>query len=134
MKRKTRKVMVVCSDLSEVVKAHLDLDSWLVIWAHDAKTAIIKVRRERFDLVVLISTGQEMDITETLFNLRDIRRSMPIAVVQPSSDCEDASAKLAYLPADHNLIAVQDLDGVVTLLQAQEISVARPSPCDRPQI
>ena len=116
--------MVVCSDLSDSVKAQLDCDSWLMIWAYDAKTAIAKARRERFDLAVLISTGQEMDITETLFNLRDIRQSMPIAVVQPTSDFNDAPSTAVYLPTDNNLIAVQDLDDVVRLLQTHESSVA----------
>ena len=133
MKRKTRKVMVVCSDLSDSLKAHLDCDGWLVIWAYDAKSAITKVRRERFDLAVLISTGQEMDITETLFNLRDIRQSMPIAVVQPTSDLEDTPSRAAYLPTDNNLIAVQDLDDLVRLLQARESSVVSQPSRDRPQ-
>ena len=127
MKRKTGKVMVVCSDLSDAVKAHLDCDSWLMIWAYDAKAAIAKVRRERFDLAVLISTGQEMDITETLFNLRDIRQSMPIAVVQTTGDFSDAPTTAMYLPTDNNLIAVQDLDDVVRLLQAHEsLAVSHP--------
>ena len=112
--------MIVCSDLSDAVKAHLDCDSWLMIWAYDAKAAIAKVRRERFDLAVLISTGQEMDITETLFNLRDIRHSMPIAVVQSTGDFNDVPTTATYLPTDNNLIAVQDLDDVVRLLQANE--------------
>jgi DNA-binding response OmpR family regulator len=133
VKRKTGRVMVVCSDLADKLETRLVSNGWVVVWVYDAKTAIAKVRRERFDLVVLISTGLEMDITETLFNLRDIRRSMPIAVVQPSGDSEDASAKLAYLPADHNLIAVRDLDDLLTLLQAQESSIVRPSSSDRPQ-
>ena len=124
MKRKTGKVMVVCSDLSDSVKAQLDCDSWLMILAYDAKTAIAKARRERFDLAVLISTGQEMDITETLFNLRDIRQSMPIAVVQSTDDFNDAPTTAVYLPTDNNLIAVQDLDDVVRLLQTHESSVA----------
>ena len=133
MKRKTRKVMVVCSDLSDAVKAHLDCDSWLVIWARDAKTAIAKVRIERFDLAVLISTGPEMDITETLFNLRDIRQSMPIAFVQHTSDVEDTQSRAAYLPTDNNLIAVQDLDDLARLLQAHESSVVSQPTRDRPQ-
>jgi DNA-binding response OmpR family regulator len=133
MKRKTRKVMVVCSDLSDALKAHLNCDGWLIIWAYDAKTAIAKVRRERFDLAALISTGQEMDITETLFNLRDIRQSMPIAVVQPTSNLEDTPSRAAYLQTDDNLIAVQDLDDLVRLLQAHESSIVRQSSRDRAQ-
>ena len=133
MKRKSRRVMVVCSDLSDAFKAQLNCDGWLVTWASDAKSAIAKVRRERFDLAVLISTGQEMDITETLFNLRDIRQSMPIAVVQSTSNLDDTPSRAAYLQRDHNLIAVQDLGDLMRLLQAQESSVVSQSSRDRPQ-
>jgi DNA-binding response OmpR family regulator len=120
--RKTRKVMVVCADVSDSVKAQLNCDSWYVNWVDDAKAAIAKVRRERFDLAVLISTGDEMDMTETLFNLRDIRQSMPIAVVQPSADTEDTVPRAAYRRADKNLIALQNLDDLASLLQKRELS------------
>ena len=133
MKRKSRKIMVVCSDLSDALKTELNYDGWLVIWAFDANSAIAKVRRERFDLAVLISTGQEMDITETLFNLRDIRQSMPIAVVQPTSDLGDTPSRAAYLQRDNKLIAVQDLGDLMRLLQAHEGSVFSQSSRDRPQ-
>ena len=133
MKRKTRKVMVVCSDLSDALKAHLDCDGWLVIWAYDAKSAIAKVRRERFDLAVIISTGQEMDTTETLFNLRDIRQSLPIAVVLPTGALADTPSRAAYLPPNNNVIAVQDLDDLMSLLQAHESSGVNQPSRDRPQ-
>ena len=115
--------MVVCADVSDSVKAHLDCDSWYVNWVDDARAAIAKVRRERFDLAVLISTGNEMDMTETLFNLRDIRQSMPIAVVQPSVDNEDTVPRAAYRRADKNLISLQNLDDLANLLQKRELSV-----------
>jgi hypothetical protein len=133
VKRKTRKVMVVCSDLSYAPRAQLDCDGWLVIWARDAKNAIAKVRSERFDLAVLVSTGVEMDITETLFNLRDIHHSMPIAVVQPSSDLKDTPSSAAYLPTDHNLIAVQGLDELVRIMQRHRSSIVSQPSRDRPQ-
>jgi len=120
VKRKTRKVMVVCSGSSDELEAHLNRDGWSMIWAHDAKTAIAKVRRERLDLAVLISTGTEMDITETLFNLRDIRQSLPIAVVQSESNLEVTPSSAAYLPTDSNLIAVKDLDDLMRLLQPHD--------------
>lgn len=125
MKRNTRKVLVVCSDLGRAPNTHLDCIGWLVTWARDATAAIAKVRHERFDLAALVSTGPEMDITETLFNLRDIRQSMPIAVVQSSDHFEDSSLSAAHLRTDRNLIAVRNLEDLVRLLQAHENSLVR---------
>lgn len=133
MKRKTRKILFVCSSVGDALEAQLDCGGWHAIWAPDAKTAIARARRERFDLAVLISTGQEMDITETFFNLRDIRQSLPIAVVQTTSDPNDVPSSVAYLPTDNNLIAVQDLDDLVRLLQPHDRSVVSQPSRDRPQ-
>ena len=134
MKNKIRKVMVVCSDVSDALETCLASNGWAVTRVYDAKTAIAKVRRERFDLAVLVSTGAEMDITETLFNLRDIRQSLPIAVVQPTGELDDTPSRTAYLPADNNLITVQDLADLVPLLQAHASwALSQPSP-DRPQL
>ena len=133
MKRKTHKILVVCSSVWDALKAQLDGGAWQVIWAPDAKTAIARAPRERFDLAVLISTGQEMDITETFFNLRDIHQSLPIAVVQPARDLDDTPASAAYLPRDNNLIVVQDLDDLVRLLPPHNIAAVSQPSRDRPQ-
>lgn len=133
MKRQTRKVLIVCSEVNAAVKTQLDCDGWLANWARDAKTAIAKVRRESFDLAVLISTGPEMDVTETLFNLRDLRQSLPIAVVQPSSDLEGTPPSAAYLAKDNNLIAVQGLDDLARLLHLHGGTVVNQPSLNRPQ-
>jgi RNase P/RNase MRP subunit p30 len=83
------KMLVVCSDLIDDLKSRLVWGDWKVIWVRDAKAAIARVRRERFHLTLLISTGAEMDITETLLNLRDIRSFMPIIVVSEGGDGND---------------------------------------------
>ena len=133
MKLKTTKMMIVCSEVNDDLESQLVCDGWVVIWASDAKAAIAKVRRERFDLAVLISTGNEMDVTETLFNLRDIRSSMPIVVVQQSNDIQNALSIESFLSPDADVLAVQDLSDLVSLLKKQESPDVRQSAIGRAQ-
>ena len=51
------------------------------------KTAVSHAHRERFDAAIVVSTGEEMDLAETVFNLRDINSSMEVIIL---SDCADA--------------------------------------------
>lgn len=48
--------------------------------------ALRRVHQESFDLVVLHSTGKEMDLVETVLNLRDIRPSIPLIVLRDPTD------------------------------------------------
>jgi DNA-binding NtrC family response regulator len=112
-----KKMMVVCSDFHDDLESHLVWEGWIVIWVYDAKTAIAKVRRERFNLTVLISTGKEMDVTETLLNLRDIRRSMPIVVVAEAGGNEDLAGQEFVPLSNTKVLPLSAIDSFVTSLR-----------------
>jgi hypothetical protein len=121
MKSKSRKVMVVGSEFGEKLERHLVLEGWVIHRVRDAKTALASVRRERLDLVILISTGEEMDFIETFFNLKDIRRSLPVIVVRQSGDGESAAeGEFSILP-NAGLRSVQGFDGLVRFLNAERM-------------
>ena len=116
MRSDSRRVMIVGSEVNEPLETRLVGDGWDVLWVYDAKSAIARVRRERFDLVVLISTGKEMDVMETYFNLADIRKTLPVVFVRQAEEV-DNTIEGDVLP-DSGLQSVEGMDGLISLLSA----------------
>ena len=56
-----------------------------------------------FDAAIIVSTGEEMDLAETVFNLRDINSSMQMIIVSDRGDTnEGAIPKQALARFVHN--------------------------------
>lgn len=73
--------MLVCSEgCVEAEKCLLAVGCW-VVKVRDGRAAVSLAERESFDAAVVVSTGKDMDLAETVFNLRDINRSMQIIIL-----------------------------------------------------
>jgi DNA-binding response OmpR family regulator len=73
--------MLVSARPCDEVEKSLVTSGCAVAKVEDGQAAVFRVRRENFDAAVLLSTGAGMDLTETAFNLSDIRRSIQIIIV-----------------------------------------------------
>jgi len=122
--QKQKKMMVVCSDLHNL-ETHPICEDWKITWAGDANAAMAKGRREHFDLAVLISTGSEMDLTETFLNLNDIRQSMPIAVMVKDADDNNSAFKPSFLLINAKVLSVKDFGPFLEALSDKNSPVIR---------
>jgi DNA-binding response OmpR family regulator len=108
--------LLVCSARCEAVEKCLSRAGCVVAKAADGDSAVDKIRREIFDAAVVVSTGEEMDLAETVFNLRDIRSFMPIVIV---ADFARPTAHVAgQIAAAVPGITLVSLDGLKVLLKS----------------
>src|SRR2546427_12795444 len=81
MQRRFDRTLLVCSESCEAVKKCLTSAGCSVTNVSDGGRAVYKICRGLFDAVVLVSTGKEMDLLETILNVMDIRPSIQMIVI-----------------------------------------------------
>jgi DNA-binding response OmpR family regulator len=85
------KIMLVGSEIPHALMELLLDTGSRVTKLPSGKTAVSHAHRETFDAAILVSTGEEMDLAETVFNLRDINRSMEMIIVSDGGDTDEGA-------------------------------------------
>jgi hypothetical protein len=107
---KFHKIMLVCSTSVDEVERCLRSAAGEIVKASDGEEAIQKVQHATFDMTVVVSTGRKMDLTETVFNLRDITASMPIVIIDEPHGAQETQAEIiAQVSPNTRALTVHDL-------------------------
>jgi len=77
----SKKIMLVGSRTSSRIAKYLRNAGRQVTRVSEGTTALSQAKRKHFDLVVLVSTGKTMDLTETALNLQDVSPSTQIIII-----------------------------------------------------
>lgn len=80
-KSKVRRLMLVGPDRNQIIKKRFQALGWEVVDVNDSRNAIEHVRHQGFDTTVVLSSGPAINVAETIFNLRDLSRSMEIILL-----------------------------------------------------
>jgi DNA-binding response OmpR family regulator len=97
--RRLGKTLIVCSRRRAEIEALLAGCGLRLKRVRDGSMALGTVRHQAFDAAILLSTGKQMDLVETILNLRDIRPTMPVIVLIESQSSE-LSAKVRAILAN----------------------------------
>ena len=95
--RRLGKTLLVCSRRCAEVENQLAHVGCRLKRVRDGNKALRTIRYETFDTAILLSTGKQMDLVETILNLRDIRPSMPVIVLIDPASSEPTDSTQAVI-------------------------------------
>lgn len=78
--------MVIGREIPRSLNAIFQAANSIITRVPSGKVAVARAQREMFDAAILLSTGKEMDLTETVLNLNDIRGSMELIILSDYTD------------------------------------------------
>ena len=106
------KIMVIGSEIPQSLNAIFQSATSRITNVSSGKMAVSRAELETFDAAILISTGDEMDLAETVFNLRDISASLKLIIVSNLTNAINSAvikATLAGLVSNATVMTMQEL-------------------------
>jgi hypothetical protein len=86
-----KRVLLVCAEECAELEKKIGCSGCVVLKADDSFEAMSCARHQQLDAAILVSTGREMDVTETALNLGDINRSLEIIILADESSGLDST-------------------------------------------
>jgi DNA-binding response OmpR family regulator len=80
-KSNVQRIMLVGRDHNQILRKRFQSVGWEVVAVDDSRNAIERARHESFDTTIVLSSGSALNVAETIFNLRDLNRSMEIILL-----------------------------------------------------
>lgn len=111
------KIIVIGSEVPPSLSAIFQAAASKVTNVPDGKMAVSRAQHEMFDTAILISTGEEMDLAETVFNLRDISNSMRLIILSDQTSTIRSAVPtntLAGLVTNATVMSTQELRNILT--------------------
>jgi hypothetical protein len=118
-------VLLVCAEDCAELEKNIGCSGCAVVRADNSSSAIFRARHQRFDAAILVSTGKEMDVTETALNLSDINPSLEIIILA------DATRNLEIAPGSEATASAIAAAKILTAPElADYLASSRPSTND----
>ena len=73
--------MLVGTDVNRILEKRFTAAGCRVVKASDNQAAVDHARHEASDVAVLVASGSLINVAETIFNLRDLNRSLEIIIL-----------------------------------------------------
>jgi len=93
----SRKVLLVCSPQCVQVEDQLLRAGYYVTKVDEGTAAIERAKHQPLNAAVLISTGKEMDLAETVLNLKDVNPNVEIIIVAGAHHAEERAGQTAAI-------------------------------------
>jgi len=112
-----QKIMLVGSEIPAGLNRMLSEANAKVRHVSDGQAAIACAQHEMFDAVLLISTGDEMDLAETMFNLSDVNGAGELIILSDQTDTMNSAIPkeaLAELVSSASVMTTEEFHGRIT--------------------